>query len=145
MMRDAVAAWRDLGLACELVPVAKAQYWQMVAGGEPEFFRFGWIADYPDAVNFFDLFYSGSGENLAHYQDARFDSLFERAAGDTDPGHLARLYHAMEDRLLETMPAVFLHHDRNALLVRDEVRDFDLSVNPMWRRRYKYVWLASRG
>lgn len=141
MMTQTLQPLADLGVSWELVPVTKAQYWQVVPRDQPAFFRWGWIADYPDAENFFELFYGGSGQNVSGFRDARFDSLFAAAAQEDDPWRRAPLYRAMEDLLLEEMPVLFLHHDRNTLVVRAELQDFDLSVNPLWRKRYKYAWL----
>ncbi|MFQ5600699.1 MAG: ABC transporter substrate-binding protein [Candidatus Krumholzibacteriia bacterium] len=143
MMRYTIAPLESLGVHCELVPVAKAQYWQLMPQTTLDLFRFGWIAEHPDPESLFGLFYSGSPDSFAHYHDAFFDSLFETATREADPKRRAGLYQAMEERLLEQMPAVFLHHDRNVLHVREDVRGFEHSVNPMWKKRYKYVWLES--
>src|SRR6202035_3302332 len=57
---------------------------------------FGWIADYPDPENFLNLLYGSNGQvkyngnNVANYQNAQFDKLFEKMKGLPDgPERLA--------------------------------------------------------
>ena len=58
---------------------------KLKTGGVQIFFA-GWLADYPDAENFFFLLYGpnstamtgGNGENNANYQNPQFDAAFER-------------------------------------------------------------------
>ena len=46
-----------------------------------EFFRGSWLADYPDAENYFAVFYSknGSPPNYTRFNNKHFDELYEKA------------------------------------------------------------------
>ncbi len=52
--------------------------------GQAQIFQWGWNADYPDPENFLFLLYGPNakvdtgGENVANYQNAEFDQLFEQ-------------------------------------------------------------------
>jgi ABC-type transport system substrate-binding protein len=71
----------------------------------------GWCADYPDPENFLDLlFRSDSAQNHAHFNDAHFDSLVERARTEPDVESRLALYRQAEQYLLDQAPALFLSH-----------------------------------
>jgi oligopeptide transport system substrate-binding protein len=62
-----------------------------------QMYSMGWAADYPDAENFFQLFYSKNidkGTNNSNYQNREFDSLYDKIRTMPDcqrglPGHAA--------------------------------------------------------
>ena len=54
-----------------------------VKNKQTQMFISGWYADYPDAENFFQLYYSGNikeGINNSNYHDPQFDRWYEAAA-----------------------------------------------------------------
>jgi peptide/nickel transport system substrate-binding protein len=133
---------QQIGIAAELHELSKPEHWDNVDAGHLEFFRSGWLADYPDPESFFEIFYSGSRLNLTHFADACYDSLFELLL--TEPDRTRRFGHCreLEGILLVEAPACFIRHDMNVMLVAPEVRNFEYSMNPLWRKFYKYIWLA---
>ena len=63
-----VAKWPDLNKQAK---AGKLQMWQL-----------SWVADYPDAENFLQNLYgpnTENGANYAHFKNAQFDALYERA------------------------------------------------------------------
>ena len=63
-----VGKWPDINKQAK---AGKVQMWQL-----------GWTADYPDAENFFQNLYgpnTEAGVNYAHFKNAQFDALYERA------------------------------------------------------------------
>jgi ABC-type transport system substrate-binding protein len=76
-------------------------------------FILSWVADYPDAENFLQLFYgpnASPGANRANYANATFDRLYERFRELPDNPARAEVCRAMEDVVREECPWVFLHH-----------------------------------
>lgn len=76
-----------------------------------QMFRLGWVADYPDAENFLQLFYSKSaspGPNNANYTNPVFDRLFERSHRMQDSPERTALYMKMADIVIEDSPWIFL-------------------------------------
>lgn len=74
----------------------------------------GWGADYPDAENFYFLFYSGNfpphGKNVGRYKNPEFDQLFEKSATmENSPERLAMI-HRMRDILVEDCPSLLTFH-----------------------------------
>jgi ABC-type transport system substrate-binding protein len=75
-----------------------------------QLFRLGWVADYPDAENFLQLFYSKSaspGPNHANYNNPEFDRLFEKSRALLDSPERTALYRQMADIVIED--AVWLY------------------------------------
>lgn len=69
-----------------------------------QMFRLGWVADYPDAENFLQLFYSKSaspGPNHTNYSNPEFDRLFEQAHTMLDSPERTTLYQKMADIVID--------------------------------------------
>jgi len=131
-----------IGIRAELQELSKPEHWDNADAGRLEFFRSGWLADYPDPESFFEIFYGGSPLNLTHFANARYDSLFERLIAEPDRARRLACCRELERVLLVEAPACYLRHDMNVMLVAPEVRNFEYSMNPLWRKFYKHVWLA---
>ena len=87
-----------------------------------QMYMMGWIADYPDAENFLQLFYSGNidkGTNNTNYRNPRFDSLYEQVRVMQDsPGRTA-LYAEMARMLSEECPVMLMSEPENFVLYSD--------------------------
>jgi peptide/nickel transport system substrate-binding protein len=129
-----------LGITVEFEVNRWSLHWPAIGRGDHEFFRDGWIADYPDAENFF--INTGSTHNNTRYSDPEYDRLFEafRAESPNSPRR-AELCSRLESILRRDVPALFLYHEQAFYLVRPEVRGWEASVNSFERRFYAYVWL----
>jgi oligopeptide transport system substrate-binding protein len=70
----------------------------------------GWMADYPDAENFFFLFYSKNippvGKNAARYTDPEFDKDFEQMSSMENSPERAQIIDRMNVKLLEDCPMI---------------------------------------
>ena len=82
-----------LGIEIELLMVPWAQHTETVETAKTDFYRLGWIADYPDAENFLNLFLSkyvpASIEektyiNSYRYVNKNFDEVLEKALRTID-------------------------------------------------------------
>ena len=75
-----------LGIQMEVRATDYNRFRDKLKKGGAQIFFAGWLADYPDAENFFFLLYGpnatamtdGNGENSANYQNPQFDAAFER-------------------------------------------------------------------
>lgn len=92
-----------------------------------EVFRGGWIADYPDAASFLEMFVSGSPLNNTFFADPEFDRLV-RAAGAAGDDRLDLLWSA-EQRLLEAHAIIPLYYYVSRHLVDPHIKGFE--DNPM--------------
>ena len=74
------AAWKELGLNVTIKQQEWAQFLEFLGPPPDEsvdVFRLGWIADYPDAFNFLELWTCESGNNNTQFCSEEYDSAIE--------------------------------------------------------------------
>ena len=110
---------------------------------EEQLFLIGWVADWPDPMNFLQLFYSKNvspGPNRVNYANPAYDALYEEAARTADPARRLDLVRAMQDVVREDCPWACLYYRREFVLVGPDLlgfrlHDFPLGAEKHWRRR----------
>lgn len=106
---------RESGIRIKLEVNQAAAHRELVAKQKLDFFRASWIADYPDAENYLSLYYSPNkapaGPNYTHFQNALFDSLYQRASVTVNDSMRYRLYTAMDQLVMDQAPVVVLYYD----------------------------------
>jgi oligopeptide transport system substrate-binding protein len=78
-----------------------------------QIYSMAWMADYPDAQNFFQLFYSKNktpGPNDMAYDSPEFDKLYEQALKLPPGAARTKLYVRLRDILAEDCPWIFGSH-----------------------------------
>ena len=76
-----------------------------------QMYTMGWHADYPDAENFLQLYYSENidkGTNNSNYSNPEFDRLYETVRIMPDSPQRTKLYAEMVDILSEDCPVLML-------------------------------------
>ena len=124
------AMWRDiLGFEATLIGEEFQVLLANIRDGQTtEMFRGSWIGDYNDATTFLNLLHGDNPANVSGYRSEVFDSLMERAASQTDPGH-RRLYLEEAERvLLADHAAMPLYFYVSKHLVRPEVGGWEDNV-----------------
>ena len=94
-----VAKWPDLNKQAK---AGKLQMWQV-----------SWGADYPDAENFLQNLYgpnTDSGTNYAHFRNAQFDALYERARKLPASPERTALYNEMNKLVAVYTPWIPMTH-----------------------------------
>jgi ABC-type transport system substrate-binding protein len=77
-----VKQFAKIGVQLEIRATDFNQFQDKTLKGKHQIFWAGWLADYPDVENFLFLLYGpnakskGNGENVANYENPRFDVLF---------------------------------------------------------------------
>ncbi|MCW5907415.1 MAG: ABC transporter substrate-binding protein [Chitinophagales bacterium] len=86
---------------------------EWMAQGKVQFFRGSWLADYPDAENYFAVFYSrnGSPPNYTRFSNKQFDDLYEKALQVNNDTVRYALYRQMEQIIINEAPVVPLYYD----------------------------------
>ena len=106
---------------------------QSKASGKLSIFRASWVADYPDAENYFSLFYSENfspnGPNYMHFKSQEFDDLYEKSFTTTDNVERYELYRKMDSLIISEAPIVPLYYDQFARFNQKNVRG--LTSNPI--------------
>jgi ABC-type oligopeptide transport system substrate-binding subunit len=97
------AAWKQLGLNVTIKQQEWAQFLEFI-GPPPDksidVYRYGWIGDYVDAINFLELWTCKSGNNSTNYCDPEYDKLVEKARSTQDNDARYEIYHQLEEKLL---------------------------------------------
>ncbi|MFM7710640.1 MAG: ABC transporter substrate-binding protein [Ferruginibacter sp.] len=105
---------QQVGISARLDVLQKSFLMEQMASGNLRFFRGSWIADYPDALNFFSVFYSKNPAppNYTRFQHADFDRLFERAMETTDWQQRAVYLQQLNQIIEEEVPIVPIWYDQ---------------------------------
>ncbi len=103
------AEWKKLGLTVNIKQQEWAQFLEFI-GPPPDksidVYRYGWIGDFVDGINFLELWKCDSGNNSTNYCDPKFDALVEKARGTQDNNERYKIYAELEDMILGENGAV---------------------------------------
>lgn len=96
------AFWKELGITTTLKNMEFGQYLDFLGpppNSEVDVYRLGWIYDYPDAYNGFELWTCDSGNNSTNWCNRKFDAIVTKAAGTADDDARYALYQKAESIL----------------------------------------------
>ena len=97
-----------------------------VENKQVQMYTMGWVADYPDAENFLQLFYSGNidkGTNNANYRNARYDSLYQTIRIMQDSPRRTGLYAQMIRIVSEECPVLLMTESESFSLYYDWIQN----------------------
>lgn len=106
---------------------------------QSQMYMMGWLADYPDAENFLQLFYSGNidkGTNNANYSNPVFDSLYQLARVMQDCPERTEMYARMANMISEDCPVFLRVAPENFILYYNWVRN--IKPHPIGHGYLKY-------
>ena len=138
-----------LNIRVNIVKLPFAQHLENLETGKTQFWRLGWIADYPDPENFLTLFFSGhippklsdkSYLNSTRYRNPVYDSLFEKAINTVDDKARFALYEQADQVMINDAPIMPLYYYKDHRLLQPRVQNFP--QNAMEFRLYREVWFA---
>lgn len=137
---------KNLGIKVNLKQVEFARHLDEVDAGKVEFFRLGWIADYPDPETFLNLFFGKlvpdpdrpSPINHTRYKNPAFDDILMQALSTTDRMKRMELYRQAEQIAINDAPIMVLMYDEDYRMLQKYVEGY--KNNAMDKRMYKYVW-----
>jgi oligopeptide transport system substrate-binding protein len=112
-----------------------------------QMFMLGWVADYPDAESFLQLFYSKNispGSNNFNYSNPEFDTLYKKVSVMPDSPERDKLYQQAQRMIVEDYPAAFLIHGVNYVLLHDWVKNYKSNVFAYGTSKYRRIDLAER-
>jgi oligopeptide transport system substrate-binding protein len=121
--------WQQLGISTTLHQQEFKQFLQFLGpppNRDVDVFVLAWVYDFPDAMNGFELWTCGSGNNNTNRCNKRYDSLVARARSVQDPDARYRLYGGIERAMFGPagdMPVIPLYWGANVSLVSDRIRD----------------------
>lgn len=109
---------------------------------QAQIFQLGWLADYPDAENFLQLFYSKNespGTNHSNYSNDDFDILYEKIKPMHDTDERTRLLNEMNNIVIEDAPWIFLSQPLSYSLVHSWVKNYEYHAFPYGMSKYQRI------
>lgn len=139
---------KEIGVNMKLNIMQFAQHLDNIDAGRADFYRLGWIADYPEPESFLNLYYGKnvpkdpkaiSPINSTRFQNAEYDALFEKAIATTDQTERYKLYKEAEQIAITQAPMMLIYYDEDYRMLQPYVRGY--SLDPMHRVNMRYLWL----
>ena len=123
--------WEELGVKVNVDVMETATMREQMAKGTAHFFRASWIADYPDAEDYYTVFYSKNPAppNYTQFNNPEFDRVYEAALRENDDPKRFELYHKMDKILIDEAPVIFLFYDESSRFAKANIQN--LSRNAM--------------
>ncbi|MDX1902933.1 MAG: ABC transporter substrate-binding protein [Thermonemataceae bacterium] len=112
--------WSEIGVDVTVESNQFVTHQKMVDEGNVTLFRGSWLGDYPDAENYFAMFFSENfspvGPNKTNFKNATYDKLYKDAQGTQDNNEknhlkLYEFYHQMDTLIVEEAPVIVLYYD----------------------------------
>jgi oligopeptide transport system substrate-binding protein len=136
-----------LNISIELNIVPFAQLVENMINGKSDFFRGGWIADYPNPENFLWFFYGKtvpssiekpSYPNMMRYKSDKFDNLYEAGLKATTQEEAFKHFLEAENVVMQDAPIMVLWYDEGYRLMQSFVKNFP--NNAMQYRDFSSVY-----
>jgi oligopeptide transport system substrate-binding protein len=96
-------------------------YLQEQRQSQYEISRSGWIADYPDAVSFIELFMKGGSNNSTGWANTKYEELVQASRFEINPETRAKALQAAEEILLNDLPILPLYYFTTPFLLSPKV------------------------
>ena len=131
--------WRKIYVDVEIVQTDTQINYQKLEDGDFDIGTAGWIADYNDASNFFDVLRAGGGNNYGRYGNPKFDALLDQAAFERDLTKRGQLLTQAEQMMLDEYPLVFVRFQTQPAIVQPYVKGWIPSSKQINRTRWLTV------
>ena len=136
--------WSKFGVNIEIELNQWASLREMVANSKVNFFRASWIADYPDAENYFLLFgsqyLSPKGPNYTHFQSQEYDRLLKMLSFASGIEEKVKLYQSMDSIIMANASVIPLYYDEVVRFLQTDIQGFEPnSLNLMILKNVKKI------
>ncbi len=130
---------REIGLDVNLNGQTWDQFLNKVRQKKAQMFGMAWLADYPDAENFLQLFYGPNespGPNNSNYANPEYDKLYERFAVMTMGPERNEVVKEMLDVMYEDCPVSFTDYRIQYTYTQPWLRNFKFLQFTNWAFKY---------
>jgi peptide/nickel transport system substrate-binding protein len=103
----------QIGIKVKVEMAQPAMLREWMSEGKVKWFRGSWLADYPDAENYFAVFYGkhAAPPNYTRFRNTTFDKLYELSLTVADEQKRFKIYHQLDSIIIEEAPVVPLYYD----------------------------------
>ena len=100
---------KEIGIELKPEFSNRSRFFQKLSGGQVQLFRLSWTGDYPDAENFFQLFYGPNAGtcNRVFFKDPEFDRMYEEIRAMEPSPERTEKYRKMTRRITALCPWIF--------------------------------------
>ncbi len=139
----------NLNIQVNITQMVWAQHTENLETSKTDFYRLGWVADYPDPENFLNLLYSIHIPKLAsekayinsfRYKSAHYDELFLKANQTIEDRERYQLYQKLDQQVVDDAVIMPIYCPKIYRLIGTNVRNFPL--NSMEYRDFETVYFA---
>jgi len=135
---------REIGIEVRTNLNTRPRFQAKMASGDVQLFRYSWVADYPDAENFLQLFYSGNAGacNRVSYRDPEFDRMYRKVVLVPDSPERTEKIRAISRYLQEQCPWIFETHTMGFVVCHSWMKNYllhDFALN-----RWKYLSASAK-
>ena len=136
-----------LGVKVNMEVMPMNQHYERVETGQTEFWRAGWLADYPDPETFLNPFNSRHVPdeltdkaylNPFRYRSATFDSLYYAAMEEVDDQKRMEIMAAADQQMISDAAVMPIYYEEIIRLLNNRVENFP--VNAMEFRDFSRVY-----
>ncbi len=128
---------KNLGVRVQLQNMDGKSWLSAMMNLDYDMARSFWVADYPDASNFLEMFYATSGNNRTGFADAEYEAALRDAAKSISHAERHRLYETAESRLLAAAPITPVYFQTRAFLRDQRLRG--LTPNNLGRIDFRRI------
>jgi oligopeptide transport system substrate-binding protein len=120
---------RNLGIELELTNEEWKTYLKNLHAKNYQMYRLGWVADFPDADTFINLFITNGGNNHTLWSNKKYDALIEQGVAEIDVEKRKQIY-AEAQKIIneEDVPVIPLYYYRNQYLVNKRIKGYPMNV-----------------
>ena len=135
----------EIGLDVKIDLHTSSSLRQRVMLFESVFYRKSWVADFPEPINYLQLFYSDNffpdkGYNYTHFKNDNYDRLYEEAIKEQDVEKRYNLYRQMQEIIQEEVPVIPLFYGETLRFYHHRVSGVKSnSMNMLYLKNVKIV------
>jgi oligopeptide transport system substrate-binding protein len=104
--------------------------------------RAGWIGDFPDPVNFLDVFISTSGNNNSHWVNLEYDELIRKIKSTADQAERFMMMHEAEDIFMAEFPICPIYYYTEPYLQKTYVHGVERNGLGWWD--FSKAWIDEK-
>ena len=143
-----VSQMRRVGLTVQPEYTTWPRFLERVDSKQAQIFDLGWVADYPDEQDFWQLFYGKfagpGGLNSCNYANPAFDALYEQSSVMPRGPERDALYKRMQDMVVEDCPWMFKFYPLGYSLYHGWEKDVKVMDYAHGQRAYLSIDFAER-
>ena len=130
---------QNLGIEVELVNQDWKVYLSREMVGDFQVSRAGWIGDYEDPNTFLDLMRPNRGNNKTGWEDAKYDSIIEKANSTNDQTERYELLKEAERILIDNMPIIPLYTYVRSYQLSPDVKGYNPHILDHHHPKFIYL------